>query len=306
MGIELDKDMAATLTEEELAAINDSEMSEEELAALKGIAEDGDDGEDEDDDDDEDAGAQDKSADDAQADDEDAGQVDSQVDDAGDEESAAEFKPQFRSQLPEDFDAQVSAVNDEMRALAQQFKDGDVDFDEYNAKLQDLNARRDELSQAKITAQVFEQMNAQQAQQEWQWTVKQFMSKVAREEKIDYQADAEKGADLDLFVRRLAENPANNNKPMDWFLQEAHKRVKALHGLDAGAPAAKPSLDDVKKSRKPPVGAAPKTLAQVPGSDGPGDISSEFADLDGLDGMDLENAIAKMTPAQRERYAKAA
>ena len=40
-------------------------------------------------------------------------------------------------------------------------------------------------------------------------------------------------------------------------------------------------------------------------SDGPGDVSDEFGNVDALDGLDLESAIARMTPAQREKYARA-
>ena len=47
------------------------------------------------------------------------------------------------------------------------------------------------------------------------------------------------------------------------------------------------------------------TLAQVPGSDGPGDVAGEFADVLALDGMEYEAAIARMTPAQRERFLRA-
>ena len=36
----------------------------------------------------------------------------------------------------------------------------------------------------------------------------------------------------------------------------------------------------------------------------PGDVGSEFADVLSLDGMEFEQAIARMTPAQRERFAR--
>jgi len=66
---------------------------------------------------------------------------------------------------------------------------------------------------------------------------------------------------------------------------------------------AAPVVADVKASRKSPIDAAPKTLAQVPGGNGPGDVDgNEFSDVDRLTGDAQEAAIAKMTPAQRERY----
>ena len=62
------------------------------------------------------------------------------------------------------------------------------------------------------------------------------------------------------------------------------------------------TIQEAIAKRKPPVDAAPKTLAQVPGSDGPGDVGSEFADIEALDGMEYEDAIARMSPAQREKF----
>ncbi len=43
--------------------------------------------------------------------------------------------------------------------------------------------------------------------------------------------DTGKQADLDMFVKSLANDAKNGDKPAEWFLVEAHKRVKALHGL---------------------------------------------------------------------------
>jgi hypothetical protein len=43
----------------------------------------------------------------------------------------------------------------------------------------------------------------------------------------------------------------------------------------------------------------------VPGADGPGDVGGEFADVLSLDGMEYETAIARMSPAQREKFARA-
>jgi hypothetical protein len=42
----------------------------------------------------------------------------------------------------------------------------------------------------------------------------------------------------------------------------------------------------------------------VPGGDGPGDVEGEFAHLDALEGEALESAIAKMSPAQREKFSR--
>ena len=155
---------------------------------------------------------------------------------------------------------------------------GDIDFEEYQAATDQLADRRDALTSLRTKAEISREMQEQSAEQEWQWTIRRFVAKTAREEKIDYQSDEAKRNDLDAFVRVLAANPANAKKDGDWFLNEAHRRVKALHGI-AETPAQKsspPSKPDAPVSRRPRLEAVPKTLASVPGSDGPGDIGDEF------------------------------
>ena len=138
-------------------------------------------------------------------------------------------------------------------------------------------------------------MTAQTAEQQWRSTVDSFLN--AQAKVMDYRANAEAMGDLDAFVKMLA-----------------HKRVMALHGGNAApapapAPAAASSPAEAKArasaARKPDPTAAPATLAQVPGADGPGDVGGEFGDVLSLDGMEYESDIARMTPAQRERFARA-
>lgn len=309
MGIELDKDLAATLTDEELAAISESEHSADDLEAIKHIA--GEDADDSDDDENEvpNGGAPVEGKD---ADDQDEGDQGDKLA-ANDEEAPNEFRQQqFKADVPADLEEQIATVATEKKALAQQFRDGEIDLDEFNTKSEELDTKRDDLNKIKFKAEVFEDMNAQTGQQAWANTVNSFVTNVAKSEGIDYRKDPEKAGDLDLFVKRLAENKANEGKPMNWFLQEAHKRVKALHGVtetQAKSDKVETDADKLKaarENRKPPIDAAPKTLSQVPGGDGPGDVSGEFSDVEGLEGLELEDAIARMTPSQRERYLKAA
>ncbi|GAA6119564.1 hypothetical protein Acidovoranil_16670 [Acidovorax sp. FG27] len=61
---------------------------------------------------------------------------------------------------------------------------------------------------------------------------------------VDYTKDTAKQADLDAFVRALAAAPGNESKPSRWFLEEAHKRVVALHVI----PTTKAAPADVKRN----------------------------------------------------------
>lgn len=293
---EMNQEMLDLMTPEERAAVEDSEYSPEELAAMKGIA--GDDDSDDDDEDDDQPAAEQKPAEE-KADEPPA--VEESADSPAPESDQGEFKPRYKAELPADFADQVAALNNDMAELANQLRAGEIEFDEYNEKQGELLAKRDELNAVKLKADIAADMGAQNVEQEWEFTVKRFVRATAKSEGIDYSKDAAKQKDLDLFVKALASEESNANQPMDWFLAEAHKRVKALHGI-AEAKSEVPA----KPNRKAPLEAIPKTLAQVPGGDGPGDVADEFSNLDGLEGLALEDALAKMSPAQRERYAQAA
>ena len=152
-------------------------------------------------------------------------------------------------------------------------------------------------------------MTKQSTEDAWRNTITTFFHTVKTSGGTDYMTDEARRNDLDLFVKALGNDEANADKPMAWFLAEGHKRVQALHGAPVAAPTPtpKPAADAVaaaRAARTPNVDAAPKTLAQVPGADGPGDVGGEFAHLDSLEGDQLEAAIARMTPAQREKYAR--
>jgi hypothetical protein len=314
MSTELDKDIAATMTPEELEAIN-AEASPEEQLIMRQQAEADADGEDDGDDDASDA-------EESKANDSDANGQETKVDDTkeaaattsgdvqGDEQKlpvadeADGFKPKYVAQLPEGFADKLTALAEQENALWAKFEAGEIDRAEMRAPLRAIEAERSELSKLQVKAEISTEMTQQSAAQEWEWSVKRFVAQVAKNEKIDYTKDADKQADLDMFVKALANDARNNNKPNDWFLEEAHRLVKAKNGIAVTTTPAQQTVAEAKEARKPPVANVPKTLAQVPGGEGPGDLAGEFANLDTLSGMELENALAKMTPAQRERYSQ--
>jgi hypothetical protein len=225
--------------------------------------------------------------------------------------------PRYEARLPDDFDAQVKALADKELNLKQQFKAGEIEFDEFEQARSDLFVQREQLTIAKTKAEISQEMNAQTAEQLWVHAVNEFMSVTAKldgaEGGIDYRKDAEKASDLDGFVRSLATRSEHADQSMAWFLAEAHKRVLALHGIATKTPAdqttdsdsaAKPPVKSV--DRKPPLDIAPKTLAMIPGGEGPGDVDGEFADVLALEGLAYEQAIARMSSTERERFLRAA
>lgn len=297
----IDKDILDTMTDEEREILNSKEWKDDqEQAAKRPDLHEGDEGVEETDDDDD-------------ADDEPAevvetpaaapaAVVDAPAAEVEEESPVVETrKAVYRAELPADYEAKVQALADEDADLAAKFKTGEIDFDEFRALSTELNNKRHDLSMAKVKAEIAAEMGEQTAESTWQETIDSFMSKALKDEQIDYRKDKPKEKDLDLFVKALAADEDNADKPMAWFLTEAHRMVRAKHGIQAPA-ASKPG----KPTRPAPVAQVPKTLAGVPGTDGPGDLGGdEFQDLDRLEGLELEDAVAKLTPAAREKYLSA-
>lgn len=303
---EFDEHILSTMTDEERATILEVQTPEE-LAAIAAIASGAEDGPDDDDDDDDD--------DDLDGDDgaaaaaaaaaavADAGAAPAPKADAGapaEAPATTVFQPTYQAKLPDDFAAQETAIKDQTEALAAKFKGGDIDFDQYRVEAEALSRQERALDEVRLKATLSQEMTSQSVEQQWGRTVQTFIAATAKSNGIDYRTDKDKGDQFDFYVRALANDPKHADKPGEWFLSEAHKVVMTLNGLGlVKAPAAV----DPKANRKTPLDAAPKTLAQVPGGDGPGDVDgNEFSDIDRLTGDAQEAAIAKMTPAQRDRY----
>ena len=307
----LDADALATLTPEEREAIESNDMTPDELAAMQRIAgEDGDDDDDDDDDDDSSANAapvEGKAAP-SEAADAPAAQADAADTQAPAPAQARQSTPRYEAPLPADYDTKVQELAEREAELKRKFRSGEMEFDDFETQRAELLTERESLTIARTKAEISQEMTAQSAQQAWQNTVNEFLDTALKEGAVDYRKDSEKMDDLDQFVKTLAAKESNSDKPMSWFLQEAHRRVQALHGLTAPAPSPSPAPAQAgnKTRRAPPIDAVPATLANVPGGDGPGDVDGEFSDVLSLDGMEYETAIARMSAAQRERFLRAA
>jgi hypothetical protein len=294
----IDKDILDTMTDEEREILNSDEWKDDqEQAAKRPDLHEGDE-EVEEADDEDDAADEADEADEAPAP---AAVVDAPAAEVEEATVVETRKAVYRAELPADYDAKVKALADEDAGLAAKFKTGEIDFDEFRALSTELNNKRHDLSMAKVKAEIAAEMGEQTAESTWQETIDSFMAKSLKDEGIDYRKDKPKEKDLDLFVKALAADEEYADKPMAWFLTEAHRMVRAKHGIQAPA-VVKPG----KTTRPAPVDQIPKTLAGVPGTDGPGDMGGdEFQDLDRLEGLELEDAVAKLSPAAREKYLSA-
>ena len=294
-------DTMDTLTPEERAAIGGDEYGDEDREIIKKIAgeasdEDADEDDDDDDGDDEDVGdagsqpQEGKAAEPPQ---------DGQTTDAEPQTvDPVKAVAQYQADLPEDFDQKFSDLKARDAELRQRFKDGDIDIDERDAGLAEIAAEREQLLIQKAAAETLAKINEQNQRQAAADYERRFVERV-KADGIDYTQQR----NINLFNTLLAElQEEHGDKGRDWLWNEAHKAVLRARGVPLSRAASQDPVADAKAKRKPPVDAAPTTLAQVPGSDGPGDVSDEFSDVLALDGLEFEEAIARMSPAQREKF----
>jgi hypothetical protein len=133
------------------------------------------------------------------------------------------------------------------------------------------------------------QQNDAVDRQMWEKTVKAFFKHSAAEG-TDYQASRPLMAALDAEVRAIAaEKPDMDG---DQILAEAHKSVMSQFGRAAPAK---------KADQKPDLSRIPPSIGGAPAAETASTGSSEFAYLDKLSGMALEDAMARLTPAQQDR-----
>ena len=293
----LDPHILSTLSDEEIAAINAPESDDEKL--LKTLANDDDASVENDD---TKAPVEGKPAEkvapaESAAD---APAADAAQDDAIKAESSPKNPPVFVAEAPADYEARLTEFKTLADNLKNKFKDGEIDIDEYDAQRAAIEAQKTTLERQVFKAEIAQDMQAQAIANQWSTEVKSLFSNALKAESggIDYNKDDAKRADLDMFLKVLSESPANKDKPMSFFTNEAHKRVLALHGIAASATAS-------PASRTPNLSNIPKTLAGVPSTGAqPQDTGGdEFAHLDALNGEAFEAALLRLTPEQRERYA---
>lgn len=302
----------AGLSDEEIAALEDDGDDSEILKDIAGGA--GDDSEEDEDDGDDnaasgagddDAGSDDSTGDDDQsaiaaADAGDSNQGDdgkSAVADDDRQQPAAEFQPEFRAQIPEGLADKITALDTRTTELLQKFKDGEIELPEFMAQKSEIDGERLQLTLAQKQAEWAQSQNEDARAQRWKWEQERFFV----QDKAGIYKDPIMLAALDASVKLLAADKAHASKPASFFLEEADRQIRQRFNI-AGSAKVDDKAKDTKQRREPDVSKLPKTLANLPAADIAETGSDEFAYLEKLDGIALEQALRKLTPEQEARY----
>lgn len=243
-------------------------------------------------------------------------------------------EPAYSFKLPDDFEGRVTALDEKFSTLDKRFDDGEIERAEYQNELRTLTREQSELDGLKQRADISEDMarqanerTAKAEHEAWSAAVVNLCKDALKPELggLDYENDEKLAKLLIAEATAMTKDADYAGKSKEWIMSEAHRIVAFRKGIVITAEsqakakeeaskaeadkkaAAKVESDKAAKAeaaakRKPPIDKVPQTLAHVPGTDGPGDLAGEFVDVDSLEGEAYEEAVSKMTPAQRAKY----
>jgi hypothetical protein len=220
--------------------------------------------------------------------------------DSDDDVGAPEFRSVYTVEPVQDFDGKMAAFKAQKDALRAQFTDGEIDIDKFDESKDAIVAQEQALREQQLKYTIAVEQNEQNNIARWNWEQDRFFESEAN---AIYKNKLVM-ASLDTAVKDLANQPENANRPAAWFLKEADRQVREAMGLTA-APAADKKKDP-PPSRKPDLTKIPPNLGGLPAAEVAETGTGEFAHLENLDGIKLEQALAKLTPDEQARYLEAA
>lgn len=219
-----------------------------------------------------------------------------------------EFQAELAVNPVENYEQKMADISTKRNDLAAKLKTGDIELEEYLVQDRELQTEETNLRIQQSTAENNALQNRRIAEQRWEWQQEQFLA----QNKI-YE-DPILSAALDRAVRDLAADPANANRSGIWFLNEGNRMVRERFNLAPADTGNKGNGGDGKEGdgkdkgkgkggeRKPNLAEIPPTLSGLPAAEGTDTGADEFSYLDKLTGMELESALARLTPEQTERY----
>lgn len=239
------------------------------------------------------------------------------VEDDDDDEPPVNAMPLLDVQVPADLDDQITAARTERRDLMRKFSEGELTDEEYQTQLDAAEQKLDSLKDTKRAAEFNQrvaQANEKAVMESWKASVNGFFKSVKDTDGIDYANNRVLNSALDTVVKDLATmkddagNLVHGDKPQRWFLKEAHRLVKdnfAIVTVPKGSakPADKPAASKATAGKAPDLSKVPPSISRAPAASA-SDDGGEFAHLDGLSGMAIERAVARMTPEQQARWAE--
>lgn len=209
----------------------------------------------------------------------------------------AEFQPEFKAALPDGLAEKITDLDSRTTDLLEKFKAGDIELPDFMAQKSEIDNERLQLTLAQKQAEWAQSQNEDARAQRWKWEQERFFA----QEKAGIYKDPIVLAALDASVKQLATDQKYASKSASFFLEEADRQVRQRFNM-GGTQAADAGGKPKPGAKQPDLSNLPKTLATLPAAEMAETGSDEFAYLDKLDGIALEQALRKLTPEQEARY----
>lgn len=282
------KEELSTLTPEELSALELENGDEDILNEL--------------------AGDEDQANDDSASDDE-AAKVDASAsaepakaneetpsDDAGEQSLGDAIKPIYQADSVADSSSERTALLTQKNEAFAKLIDGEITAAEYSTIENDVLSKIRAIDTAEVKAQVASEITQQQLEHAWDKEVATLV-KVAKKEGLDYAGNQELNSEFDTLVRVFSAEAAQKGMSDEglvaskWALAQAHSVMKARHGITTQSAK---NQDDTPPAEKPPRHSL-QTLSGLPNADRAQVDNDTISRLGGLEGEELEIAMATMS-----------
>lgn len=217
--------------------------------------------------------------------------------------AAAPSAPLLIVQAPADADAKLAEIAGRKEDLAQKFDDGDITAKEFQKQLDAANKEELNITLQVREANLTQQMEDQRVQNQWVADCNAFVA--AHPEYADKEGRAFQV--LNETIMAIARMPSNASLSNEKALAKAHRMVLVELGEDAPAAAAAPAAKPAPQ-QKIPRPAAPPNIANLPAAAIPDTSGGEFKHLERLQSTNpdgYEEALLKLSPAQRDRWLRA-
>ena len=200
---------------------------------------------------------------------------------------AAEL-PTYKAEVPKDYKAQRAQLLQAKAEAMKKLMDGEIDAEAFAAEDMRVAEALEDLAAARIRAETLQEANAQSQQAYQARAIQRLIANTKGE--VDYAADVTAQQQFDTSLQVLAAQPANAGKDFADLIEDAHKMVKAMRGVQTPAKAT--------AADRRPAGDVPVTLRSLPSASTPntGGVIEQIARLKG---PAYEAAYAKLTPAQQ-------
>ena len=214
------------------------------------------------------------------------------------EEFTTQPKPLFNAELPADIQAQRTAIDEKEDALDKQFDEGDITFSEHKKALREINQQRNVLDRAELKAELAAEAYQTQIDNSWQASQTAFFS---AHPEINTANDVQMTA-LDHLVRQETKAVLDKGGVIGVpELERAYAKFKQAFNIADSAPK-----QQQKQVKTPKNGIVPPNLGTLPAATANDTDDGKFAALDRLEGTAYEDALAKLTDAQRDEYLRSA